>query len=231
MCENEEKRQTLVERLHGLRPTCSCEHTARRSPWDSAAIKRRLDLSRTTTTSPNPHSPKTLLLPPLRLPPIPFLLRLALPAPRLAAAVSGEISGGSKRARQGGSHVAPRAEPERRGAQQVGGAAHEHQRRQGPHGRAQDQPRPQGHHQDVNLRSLLSPLPSPLLSSLLDLEMQLITCRFETRSLCFSARPVAPLDLAGRFEIACGKFLLGSRFVVYLLISRKWLGAGVNCSD
>lgn len=57
----------------------------------------------------------------------------------------------SERARKGISHVAPRAEPQRRGAQQVGGAAHEHQRRQGPHGGAQDQPRPQGHHQDVKL--------------------------------------------------------------------------------
>ena len=41
------------------------------------------------------------------------------------------------------------AESECGGAEQIRGAAHEHQRRQGLAGRPQDQPRPQGHHQNV----------------------------------------------------------------------------------
>ena len=45
--------------------------------------------------------------------------------------------------------VAESVEPERGGAEQIGGTSHEHQRRQGLAGRPQVQPRPQRHHQNV----------------------------------------------------------------------------------
>lgn len=51
--------------------------------------------------------------------------------------------------REEGEDVAPRSESAGGGAEQVGGAPHEHQRRQGAAGRAQEQPRSQGHNQDA----------------------------------------------------------------------------------
>jgi hypothetical protein len=102
------------------------------------------------TAHATPENPTAPAAPPPFLPfPSPRVSLHSPPHP--SAAVAGEIPGRAQaRGRRDiSSHVAPRAEPQRGGAQQVGGDADEHQRRQGPPGRAQDQPRTQGHHQDV----------------------------------------------------------------------------------
>ena len=67
------------------------ESPVRRSPWDSAAIKRRLDLSRPTPSpqpalAPNPTAPAPL---PLRLAPLRFLPHTSPPPPSPARSPGG----------------------------------------------------------------------------------------------------------------------------------------------